>query len=146
MEVLSLGVKSELPLPAYTTSNTGSEPHLRTTPQLMAMPDPYALSDARDWTRFMDTSQICYRWATVETPVKSTSKIIIARILFSLSIYILRLISRSIQRARESAGLLLSHFLLAVCHLPTTLKKFRTAYFSSSCWRIFVNQSFTDLY
>ena len=36
MEVPKVGVKSELQLLAYTTSNARSEP----TPQLMATPDP----------------------------------------------------------------------------------------------------------
>ena len=43
MEVLRLGVKLELLLPACTHqshSNVGFEPHLRPTPQLTATPDP----------------------------------------------------------------------------------------------------------
>ena len=42
MEFSRLGVKSELQLPAYTTAaaNTGSELHLRSTPQLVATLDP----------------------------------------------------------------------------------------------------------
>ena len=42
MEVTKLGVESELQLLAYTiaTEIAGPEPHLQTTPQLMAMPDP----------------------------------------------------------------------------------------------------------
>jgi len=42
MEVPRVGVQSELHLPAYahSHSNTGSEPHLQPTPQLMAMLDP----------------------------------------------------------------------------------------------------------
>ena len=39
MEVSRVGVKSELPLPAYTTAE-GTEPHLWPTPQLTATPDP----------------------------------------------------------------------------------------------------------
>ena len=41
MEAPRLGVESELQLPAYiTVTATGSEPHLRPTPQLTAAPDP----------------------------------------------------------------------------------------------------------
>ena len=40
MKVPQLGVKLELQLPAYATSNLGSELHLQPTPQLMAMLDP----------------------------------------------------------------------------------------------------------
>ena len=41
MDVPGLGVESELQVLAYTTATiTGSEPHLQSTPQLMAMPDP----------------------------------------------------------------------------------------------------------
>ena len=40
MEVSRLGVESELQPPAYTTA-TATEPCLRRTPQLMAMPDPW---------------------------------------------------------------------------------------------------------
>ena len=50
-------------------SNTGSKPHLWPTSQLMAMLDLNPLSEARDWTRdLMDTSQVCYRWATMGIP------------------------------------------------------------------------------
>ena len=42
-------------------SNTGSEPHLRPTPQLTALPDPNPLSKAKDRTCvLMDTSRIHY--------------------------------------------------------------------------------------
>ena len=74
MEVPRLGVKSELQLPAYTTAT--------------AMPDPSwvhdlhhnswqcwilnPLSGARDQTCIlMDTSWICYHWATTGTPETS---------------------------------------------------------------------------
>ena len=44
MEVPRLGVQSELYLPglchSHSHSNTGSEPRLQPTPQLMAMLDP----------------------------------------------------------------------------------------------------------
>ena len=41
MEVARLGVKLELQLPAYATATAMRlRPHLRFTPQLMAMPDP----------------------------------------------------------------------------------------------------------
>jgi len=41
MEVPRLGVELKLQLQAYTShTNSGSEPHLRPTPQLTAMPDP----------------------------------------------------------------------------------------------------------
>ena len=43
MEVLRLGVESDLQLPAYATATAtatvGSEPHLQPTPNLTAMPD-----------------------------------------------------------------------------------------------------------
>ena len=72
MEVLGLGVKSELQLPTYTTAT--------------AMPDPSRVSDlhhssrqcqilnplnkARDRTCvIMDTSQICFHWATIGAPL-----------------------------------------------------------------------------
>ena len=72
MEVLGLGVKSELQLPTYTTAT--------------AMPDPSCVSDlhhssrqcqilnplnkARDQTCvIMDTSQICFHWATIGAPL-----------------------------------------------------------------------------
>ena len=55
MEVLRLGVKSELQLLAYI----GSEPRLRPTPQLMATPDPNPLSEVRDRTHIlMDASWV----------------------------------------------------------------------------------------
>ena len=70
MEVPRLGIKLELQLPAYTTATaTRSEPHLPPIPQLMAIPILNPLSKNRDGTRIlMDTSQVCYQWATMETP------------------------------------------------------------------------------
>ena len=57
MEAHRLGVKLELQLPAYTTatdhSNTRSEPHLQTIPQLAAMPILKPLSRARDQTHML---------------------------------------------------------------------------------------------
>ena len=53
----------------HSYSNVGSEPHLRPTPQFMAMPDPNPLREARDRTHILtDTSQVHYRWATAGTP------------------------------------------------------------------------------
>ena len=50
-------------------SNTGSELHLRPTPQLTATPDPYPLNEARDQTHIlMDTNWIHFRNATAGTP------------------------------------------------------------------------------
>ena len=62
VEVPGLGDESELQLLAYHShSNVGSEPHLRTAPQLTAKPDPYPLSKARDQTRIlMDTGWVHY--------------------------------------------------------------------------------------
>ena len=68
----SLGVKSELQLPAYTiaTATGGSEPCLQPTPQLMAMPETQTTEQgARDRILiFMDTSQICFCCTTMGTP------------------------------------------------------------------------------
>ena len=45
----------------HSHSNTISEPHLRPTPQLMAMPILNPPSEARDGSCvLMDTSQICF--------------------------------------------------------------------------------------
>ena len=47
----------------------GSEPHLRPTPQLTEMPDPYPLSRASDRTLILvGTTQICFHCITVGTP------------------------------------------------------------------------------
>jgi len=52
-------------------SNTGSEPRLRPTSQLMASPDPNPLSKVRDPTNnLIIPSQIHFRCATMETPRK----------------------------------------------------------------------------
>ena len=70
MEVSRLGVESELQLAGlhHSHSNMGSEPHLWSTTQLMAMPDPKPLSEARDRICvLMDISQISFHWATMGT-------------------------------------------------------------------------------
>ena len=72
MEVPRLGVKLELQLLASVSATAvqGSKPHLPLTTQLMAMPVLNPLSEARDGTHIlMDTSWVCYCWATTETPV-----------------------------------------------------------------------------
>ena len=74
MQVPRLGVKIGIISASlhHSHSNTVSEPFLQSMPQLMAMPDPYPLSDARDGTCILgDTSQIRFRWATTETPTIS---------------------------------------------------------------------------
>ena len=44
---------------SHSHSNTRSESHLQPTLQLTAMPDPYSLSEARDWTYILiDTSWV----------------------------------------------------------------------------------------
>ena len=57
---------------SHTHSNVGSKPCLQPAPQLRAMPGiPNLLNGARDQTWvLMDTSQVCYHWATGGTPVK----------------------------------------------------------------------------
>ena len=59
MEVLRLGANWSCSFRLlHSPSNSGSEPCLQPTPQLMAMPDPNPLSKARDRTHvLMDTSQ-----------------------------------------------------------------------------------------
>ena len=56
----------------HSHSNTGSRLHLRPTPQLMAMPDPYGslthwaspgIEPETSWF-----SQVCFHWATKGTP------------------------------------------------------------------------------
>ena len=72
MEVHRLGVESELQLPAYTTATS--------MPDLIHVCDLYhglqqcwilnLLSEARDRTRiFLDTSWVCFWWATEGTPL-----------------------------------------------------------------------------
>ena len=63
MEVPRLGVKSELQLPAYTRS----ELHLRPTPQLTAMLDPWSTERGQGSNRnLMVPSRIRFRCATTE--------------------------------------------------------------------------------
>ena len=53
----------------HSHSHVGSKPCLWPTPQLRAMPDPYPLSKARDWTCIlMILVGFINRWATKETP------------------------------------------------------------------------------
>ena len=71
MEVLGLGVKSELQLPAYTTARSMRDlSHicdLLHSSQQGQIPNP--LSKARDRTCIlMDTSRICFHWASMGTP------------------------------------------------------------------------------
>ena len=71
MEVPRLGVKSELQLPAYTTAietwDLSCVCRLQHSSWQRQTLNP--LSKARDRTCIlMDTSQICYRWAMIETP------------------------------------------------------------------------------
>ena len=54
----------------HSHSKARSELCLQPTPQLMAMPDLNPLRETRDWTLIlMDTSWICYCWATMEIPL-----------------------------------------------------------------------------
>ena len=71
LEVLRLGVKSELYLPACTTVSSTPDPscvcNLHHSSWQHQMLNP--LSRARDWTCvLMDTSWIRYHWATMGTP------------------------------------------------------------------------------
>ena len=54
---------------SHNHCNTRSKPCLQPTPQLMAMPDPYPLSEARDRTWvLMDPNQIHFHCAMTGTP------------------------------------------------------------------------------
>ena len=71
MEVPRLGVESELQLPACTTAAAMQDPScfydLNThSSEQRQMLNP--LSETRDQTWIMDTSQIHFRWATTGTP------------------------------------------------------------------------------
>ena len=71
MEVLRLGVKSELWLPVYTTVTAMPDPsHICDLHQSSQQcPIPNSLSEAMDQTRiFMDSSQVHKHWATTGTP------------------------------------------------------------------------------
>ena len=69
MEVLGLGVELELQLPAYTTAREDPSRvfdlhHSSWQHQILS-----PLSEARDRIRIlMDTSWVCYHWATTRTP------------------------------------------------------------------------------
>ena len=70
IEVSRLGLKLELQLPAYTIGTATQDPSHICNPyhasQQYWILNP--LSKAKDWTRiFMDTSRVCYHWATTET-------------------------------------------------------------------------------
>ena len=71
MEVPTLGVESELQVPAYATATATWDPRhvcdLHHSSWQCRVLNP--LSRARDWTRIlMNASQICFRWATIGTP------------------------------------------------------------------------------
>ena len=71
MEVRRLGVKLELQVPDYTTATARWDPSkvcdLHQSSQHCQILNP--LSEARDRTYiFMDTSRVCFQWATMETP------------------------------------------------------------------------------
>ena len=72
MEIPRLGVESELQLPAslyHSHNNVGSEPSLRTEPQLRKHRILNPLTKARDQTcTLMDSSQIHFRCVTTGTP------------------------------------------------------------------------------
>ena len=89
MEVPRLGVQSELQLPAYTTTTAAPDPSrvcdLHHSSQQHQILNP--LSEARDWTCIpMDTSQIRFLWAMMETPLSVLS---FANSLFSLGLVML---------------------------------------------------------
>ena len=72
MEVPRLGIKLELQLLAYTTATAMWDPshvfNLHHSSQQCRILNP--LSRARDQTHVLiNTSQVCYHWATMETPV-----------------------------------------------------------------------------
>ena len=71
MEVCRLEAASELQLLAYTTATATEDPScpcdLHHSSQRRRILNP--LSEAKDWTRvLMDTCQVPFHWATVETP------------------------------------------------------------------------------
>ena len=71
MEVPRLGVESELQLLAYTRATKTQDPSLvcdlHHSSWQCGILNP--LSRARNWTCIlMDTSQVCYHWATMGTP------------------------------------------------------------------------------
>ena len=71
MEVSRLGVELELQLPAYTTATVSPDPshvyNLYHNSRQHQILNP--LREARDWTcSLMDTSWVCYCWATRGTP------------------------------------------------------------------------------
>ena len=74
MEIPRLGVKLELQLPAYTTATAMPDPssiyNLHCSSWQCQVLNP--LSKARDQTHvMMDTSQVCYHWATMGTLIFS---------------------------------------------------------------------------
>ena len=76
MEVPRLGVKLKLQLPAFTMAirNLSCICDLHHSSWQHCIPDP--LSEARDQTCvLMDTSQICFRYTTVGTPVSHILKL-----------------------------------------------------------------------
>ena len=71
MEVLRLGVQSEIKPPAYTIATTmpdsSRDCDLYQSSQQHRIPHP--LSESGDQTRIlMDTSLVCHRWAMTQTP------------------------------------------------------------------------------
>ena len=71
MEVPRLGVEIGAVATGlhHSHNNARSEPHMRLTPQLLTMPILNPLSKATGWTQsLMDTSRVCYHWATMGTP------------------------------------------------------------------------------
>ena len=70
MEIPRLGGKLELQLPAYGTATATQDPshicNLHHSSRQCRILNP--LSEARDWTRLMDTSQVRYCWAMMGTP------------------------------------------------------------------------------
>ena len=73
MEVPRLGVKSELQLPAYTTTTT--MPHPSCICNLHHSSQQHLilnwLSKARDWTSILVVSSwVCFHWATTGTPCR----------------------------------------------------------------------------
>ena len=82
MEVPRLGFESELQLPAYITATATEDPscicNLNHSLWQCWIPNP--LGEARNWTHIlMDIIQVCYCWATTETPIHIILQVVSAK-------------------------------------------------------------------